>query len=694
MNIRSHACWEGRRVKREKWIDTAKGIAILLVIIGHSSNDLVGIWDFRFVYGIHLVMFFLLSGYTLRKAELTREFLNKKFRRLMVPYFYTCGAVLLTDILNSRILNHNISIQRITGIISLDLLRSFFASGSYTEFGAVKIGSRIGAIWFLPALFFAILIFELMLRRVNNDKLLGIYTGFLAVLGVITARFLWLPFSIQSGMLATFFLWIGYEIREREVLSKIRWYHYFTAQIILLFGIAHGYCGIAFVRAELNDLLISIPVGLSGCLLIYLLSVKNKRGIILPYLGKNSLTILCTHLYALETMRTYFDRLLNRMRLSGNAKFWGLILLEIGFACLSAVGIDWLKKTIFEPREGFLACFRRKLQHSIKQSGDGRNPEIDIAKGIFICAMLVGHFAIERRLRTIIYSCHMIAFVFFSGYFYKSGQPYGQTLKKMSGKLLLPYVISAVGAMILNAGNWSGDYFRTTIITYVLGMSFSKKVLSGIGSVGPVYFLLLLFLTKLMYMTIDRFVKDRKQLTALVFLISVLGVTLGQEGWWLPWSFDIACYAIAFYHAGRICREYRLLEITRNWSIAYFVLAPVWAYMIYCGDMEIAVRKYGNYGIVVLGAVSGVLVVYQFSTFISNNWPMIARLFMYIGKSTIIVLIIHTLLGTTIGNFVALRFNRDYSAFMAGSILLQLIISVVLSIAIEKTKKRQFAKSQ
>ena len=46
--------------EREKWIDNAKGISILLVIIGHVSGDLSGIWNFDFVYGIHLTMFFIL----------------------------------------------------------------------------------------------------------------------------------------------------------------------------------------------------------------------------------------------------------------------------------------------------------------------------------------------------------------------------------------------------------------------------------------------------------------------------------------------------------------------------------------------------------------------------------------------------------------------------------------------------------
>lgn len=68
---------------REKWIDNAKGIAMLLVIIGHVSEGLTGILNFGWVYGVHLVMFFLLSGYTLKKRPLTREYVNRKFKRLM-----------------------------------------------------------------------------------------------------------------------------------------------------------------------------------------------------------------------------------------------------------------------------------------------------------------------------------------------------------------------------------------------------------------------------------------------------------------------------------------------------------------------------------------------------------------------------------------------------------------------------------
>ena len=74
---------KGMEMKREKWIDNAKGLAMLLVILGHVSSQLTGPWNFQFVYGIHLTVFFVLCGYTLKKKTIDRDFLNERFSRLI-----------------------------------------------------------------------------------------------------------------------------------------------------------------------------------------------------------------------------------------------------------------------------------------------------------------------------------------------------------------------------------------------------------------------------------------------------------------------------------------------------------------------------------------------------------------------------------------------------------------------------------
>lgn len=144
--------------KRIQWIDVAKGICMISVIAGHMGMREVN----NVVFSFHLTVFFILSGYTLKQEELSYEYLNKKFKTLMTPYFFTCLFVTLIDIFNSIIVYKKTAIKDITGILSKDITRSFWASGTNTKFGSVDIGSRIGAIWFFPALFFAIIIVQLI----------------------------------------------------------------------------------------------------------------------------------------------------------------------------------------------------------------------------------------------------------------------------------------------------------------------------------------------------------------------------------------------------------------------------------------------------------------------------------------------------------------------------------------------------
>ena len=317
---------------------------MLLVIIGHTTWDLTGIWNTSFVYGFHLVMFFLLSGYTSRPKTLTREFINQRFKRLMIPYFVTCAAILFMDIYNAKTLYNDLSILNISKIAGKDLLRIFFASGGFTSFGSIDIGTRIGAIWFLPALFFATLMFQMVISlTMDSDVHAGFISAMIAIGGLLSARFIWFPFSIQSAALAVPFIWMGYFIRKENLLDRLKWYHFIVAQIILLYGIYAGYCDIGFVGASISDPLLSIPVGLSGCLLIYLLT-NFCKGKCLLYIGRESMTILCTHLFILETFWDYIQRWLISFHLSGNSLVWARCLLNILLSIFFAVITKWIIK--------------------------------------------------------------------------------------------------------------------------------------------------------------------------------------------------------------------------------------------------------------------------------------------------------------------------------------------------------------
>lgn len=69
--------------KRLDWIDIAKGIAIILVIVGHTVPNPSPLR--HAIFSFHMPVFFILAGYTFRPKP-WRVLLSGSVSRLLVPY--------------------------------------------------------------------------------------------------------------------------------------------------------------------------------------------------------------------------------------------------------------------------------------------------------------------------------------------------------------------------------------------------------------------------------------------------------------------------------------------------------------------------------------------------------------------------------------------------------------------------------
>lgn len=632
---------------RIKWIDTAKGVAIIFVILGHmGASQTAPHLNFNFAHGFHLYVFFLLSGFLCKKVEIDRNYLNKKFKRLMSPYFYTCFFITLMDVINAFLDSRGDRIS-ITNIIWTDIVRSFFASGTFKNFGAVQLNGRIGAIWFFPALFFSNIIFLLLLNRVSDINKLGIISMLVSLIGYISAKFIWFPFSIQSGMFAVFFLWMGYYIRQKELLTQIRWWHYLIACFFVFVGIYYNYFYIFFVTANMGDVVISLISGIGAVLLVYLLSrfLSGRGDKFFCHLGENSLEILCTHLFYLETMGKYRDILITSLPFNERIVYLISVVVSVVFAIVSAEIIIIIKK--------IHSKYKSKLiNEQIYLKNDGkRDSIIDIAKGLLIIFMLVGHFDLDPGFRKFIYSFHMLAFIFLSGYFHKSNRNIKVTLFRMIKTFIVPYILFVGAYILFNIKNINSGNILNVLARFMMGISFSNRYFKEFASVGPVYFILLLFLIRVIYLLIDKYIKKNYCKCFTTVAISFLGALLGIYGIWLPWSLDIALYGIVFYWLGYISKKHNFIEFIKQNYILYFVLSTVWAYHIYTGGMEIAIRNYGQYGIAILGSVCGTMIIIMLSNVIYNNMPIIYLLLSKIGQSSLYILMVTTIIWHKVGNY-------------------------------------------
>lgn len=104
--------------KRIEWIDIAKGIGMVLVMLGHMQipysspfNNEVYIQNV-FLYSFHVPLFMFLSGLCFSDKDIKfSEFLKKKFKSLIVPYIFFAVVSVAAQCVIDLVTNHSLSIH-------------------------------------------------------------------------------------------------------------------------------------------------------------------------------------------------------------------------------------------------------------------------------------------------------------------------------------------------------------------------------------------------------------------------------------------------------------------------------------------------------------------------------------------------------------------------------------------------------
>ena len=88
--------------ERNQWMDIAKGITIILMVLGHTSiPDIAS----RFIWSFHMPLFFLASGWMTnwRKCSGFGEYLTKKAKGILLPFMvYSAIVLLIFECLSGR----------------------------------------------------------------------------------------------------------------------------------------------------------------------------------------------------------------------------------------------------------------------------------------------------------------------------------------------------------------------------------------------------------------------------------------------------------------------------------------------------------------------------------------------------------------------------------------------------------------
>lgn len=199
---------------RTIYMDVAKGLGMIFVILGHMEDPTID----RFIFSFHMPMFFLISGYFQSAEQTPKEVIHKRCKQLGRPYLYTCAAVIVLSFILDTIY---FLLGKRSGIeIARNAFRwiyaSFWGSGAHHEV-PVDVPA-IGAIWFLLALIWGSYLTQYARqRRYPIIWIIGI-----AIIGYASSQVIWLPWSIQPAMTATVFIYIGVLLRDYKIIEKDR----------------------------------------------------------------------------------------------------------------------------------------------------------------------------------------------------------------------------------------------------------------------------------------------------------------------------------------------------------------------------------------------------------------------------------------------------------------------------------------
>ena len=181
---------------RVQWIDGCKGLAILLVVLGHTMRTDLSL---VYIYGFHMPIFFFLSGLVCNEKKYTwGSFLKSRFNTLVIPY---------------------IAFYLLTWLYWLFVERSFRPLGM--EWWQPLIGmvygaqwheymSHNGILWFLPCLFVTEVLFFVV------KKLPRTYIQLFVVVVLAGVGYLFktnLPWCINIACVALQFFFVGNLLR-------------------------------------------------------------------------------------------------------------------------------------------------------------------------------------------------------------------------------------------------------------------------------------------------------------------------------------------------------------------------------------------------------------------------------------------------------------------------------------------------
>lgn len=271
-----------------------------------------------------------------------------------------------------------------------------------------------------------------------------------------------------------------------------------------------------------------------------------------------------------------------------------------------------------------------------------RDSSIDIAKGIGIFLVVLGHTTSNEMLLKWIYSFHMPLFFFLSGLFHSQGKNYKEFLMKKAKGLLVPYFSFAIILFFFfiiiskNIGFSAGE--NLSVKENFMGIFIGTDIanFSQVSWGGQLWFLLALFLVSNITYFLEKVNLKVQIILNIVFIF--INIYLSKIlNFYLPWCFLTVLISINFYWSGKKLKNYILnMEYkTTIWLYLFFVVNLLISN--YNLKVDMWGNTYGNLTLFFIGAYSGIFFIIMFIKRFTFKYKILED----IGKNSLIILAFH-----------------------------------------------------
>lgn len=295
--------------QRLEWVDMAKGIAIMAVVLGHinftfpSSN----IFPTRlFLYGLwHVSVFYVIGGFFINEQKLTKpyDFIKAKIKNLysLILYIYIPYTLL-----------HNVFFKIGFYDSTMDYFGKHIEMWGYADFvknliAAILFAGReplLGPMWFVYVLFLALCLLSIISWAVRKlcltdqlyNRTMGLVLLSMAIASCTFTNIFQLTIPRCNNVFtAMWFIYIGLLMNRKY---HVEYKNGFVAivSILLIYHIATMTSGIAF-NSNVFDDVVSFSVATLSCVYVICYVCKKMAGnrkacSVLSYIGENSFYIM------------------------------------------------------------------------------------------------------------------------------------------------------------------------------------------------------------------------------------------------------------------------------------------------------------------------------------------------------------------------------------------------------------------